>query len=488
MNHEEIAVEQSKIIISEEILSLNLNILKVIGRNRNFEYDKETFKELNKFQNHLVGYLKTKYPRGQQTFVSGDLMTQFKEFDRVNDLEYDILKNSNTYFGEIDDEKIIRSVKVFVNKVMKECDMHFSRFEKLMQDVAFNIKNEKGEKVGLNYKIGRKIPENAPKYEKLDTGVLEITSPQVFRALIKWMEDLEETIQKTSEKISKKQSFKCFVGEKPVNVDQVNTRLEKDEKELLFDYINQYEYGEIVEKLITRIESLKPKLEDKNKDFVNELDEFNERLLKILNQADPKQKYVPTKEIETIKYSSFNAKFVEYILAEKLVYVIKELIKVGQTFISENMMNLDVIKFRVTDLMRCQVAGNKKEILQVYKNFKKLEEDGEIEIIKIKNRLSTPLNDAMLIFKIKGCWIICEAQLILSEAGDKVDKKSKNTELVNHYFYELERSPYGIMAEIAVLLTYKDSKISYENKITFHESDIDIEQCRVRHPKQFLEV
>jgi len=42
-----------------------------------------------------------------------------------------------------------------------------------------------------------------------------------------------------------------------------------------------------------------------------------------LNHANPHQKYVPAKEIETIKYSSFNAKFVEYILAEKLVYAIK---------------------------------------------------------------------------------------------------------------------------------------------------------------------
>ncbi len=39
------------------------------------------------------------------------------------------------------------------------------------------------------------------------------------------------------------------------------------------------------------------------------------------------------------------------------------------------------------------------------------------------------------------------------------------------------------MAEIAVLLTYKDSKISYENKITFHESEEDIERCKQIHPK-----
>jgi hypothetical protein len=63
----------------------------------------------------------------------------------------------------------------------------------------------------------------------------------------------------------------------------------------LFDYINQYEYSEIVDKLIAKIEKLKPKLRKKNLDFMNELDDFNQTLLKILNQADPRQKYVPTK-------------------------------------------------------------------------------------------------------------------------------------------------------------------------------------------------
>ena len=40
-----------------------------------------------------------KYPRGTQSFVPGDLMSVFKEFDLSEDIEFDILKNSNTYFG-----------------------------------------------------------------------------------------------------------------------------------------------------------------------------------------------------------------------------------------------------------------------------------------------------------------------------------------------------------------------------------------------------
>lgn len=67
-----------------------------------------------------------------------------------------------------------------------------------MQERAFQINDTKGDKIILNYKIGRKIADNVSKYEKFDSDVLEITSPQIFRVLIKWMEDLEETITKTS--------------------------------------------------------------------------------------------------------------------------------------------------------------------------------------------------------------------------------------------------------------------------------------------------
>lgn len=78
---------------------------------------------------------------------------------------------------------------------------------------------------------------------------------------------------------------------------------------------------------------------------------------------------------------------------------------------------MDLIKFTVTDMMRAQVVGNKKEILQVYNNIEELQKTGDINIIKIKNRLGTSLNDAMIIFTIKQSKLICELQLILTEGG-----------------------------------------------------------------------
>jgi hypothetical protein len=69
--------------------------------------------------------------------------------------------------------------------------------------------------------------------------------------------------------------------------------------------------------------------------------------------------------------------------------------------------------------------------------LKNLEKEGTIKIIKIKNRLGTSLNDAMIIFAMKDTFLICEIQLILSESSQKVNQKYKNIELLNHFFYEL---------------------------------------------------
>lgn len=83
-----------------------MNILKVASRKNQHKFNPTLFKQINKLQKNLVGYLKMKYPRGGQSFVPGDLMNVFREFDLSEDIEFDILKNSNTYFGT-DDEVLL---------------------------------------------------------------------------------------------------------------------------------------------------------------------------------------------------------------------------------------------------------------------------------------------------------------------------------------------------------------------------------------------
>lgn len=80
-----------------------------------------------------------KYPRGGQSFVPGDLMAVFKEFDLSEDIEFDIVKNADTYFGSDEDESLSREIKLFLNKLMTELDSCYPRFEKIMQEKVFVV-------------------------------------------------------------------------------------------------------------------------------------------------------------------------------------------------------------------------------------------------------------------------------------------------------------------------------------------------------------
>jgi hypothetical protein len=130
----------------------------VASRKNEHKFNPTIFKQINKLQKNLVGYLKMKYPRGGQSFVPGDLMAVFKEFDLSEDLEFDILKNANIYFGSEKDSELSREIKIFLNKLMNETDINYPKFEKMMQEKVFVVEGEEGEKKTLNYKIGRKIP------------------------------------------------------------------------------------------------------------------------------------------------------------------------------------------------------------------------------------------------------------------------------------------------------------------------------------------
>lgn len=86
---------------------------------------------------------------------------------------------------------------------------------------------------------------------------------------------------------------------------------------------------------------------------------FNHNLIKIISKADRKQKYVPKREAEIIKYSMFNKRLLSWTVIEKLMIVLKKLITTSQNLEKSFGIKLDLVKFNVTDLMRAMMIGNK---------------------------------------------------------------------------------------------------------------------------------
>ena len=118
MNKKHLVGNEPKIYICERILSMDLLILDVLGRSNGYQYKIDTFKKLNKMQRMQSIYLKVKYPRSSQSFVPGDLVHLFQEFNLINSISNDMLRNSGVYFADSSEAGVIRSIKTFFNKAL----------------------------------------------------------------------------------------------------------------------------------------------------------------------------------------------------------------------------------------------------------------------------------------------------------------------------------------------------------------------------------
>lgn len=112
--------------------------------------------------------------------------------------------------------------------------------------------------------------------------------------------------------------------------------------------------------------------------------------------------------------------------------------------------------------------------------MKKLENNNVIKMIRIKNRLSTPLNDCLINYMFvgaKGSFLVCEIQLILQDGAQTVNRKEKLYEKFNHILYEVERSMFRPTAELSLLLAYNDAMMGYESKIALEKEELDSMRC-----------
>lgn len=95
------------------------------------------------------------------------------------------------------------------------------------------------------------------------------------------------------------------------------------------------------------------------------------------------------------------------------------------------------------------------------------------------------MNDVMIIFKIEQSFLTCELQMSITGENANSIAKDKEIQFINHYLYELERSPYGILSELALIVQNNDSRISFANQIHYYVKE-KIESCK-KDDQQFIE-
>ena len=101
----------------------------------------------------------------------------------------------------------------------------------MLNERAFKLKEELDIKLN-KIKIGRKIPDNTEKYFEFGNEDMEITSPQLFRVMIKWIEEMEHLLIKPSDMISGRTSIKFIRNQYggSVECDEIQSRRFEDMK------------------------------------------------------------------------------------------------------------------------------------------------------------------------------------------------------------------------------------------------------------------
>lgn len=111
---------QTKVFLSEQFLLLAFDIFKVVGEKTNYQFQIDLFKNFNKSQNVLIGYLKQKYPRAGNIFVPGDMNQVFKDFNMCDDNpENDLLRKAGICFTDSSNEQIIKKLKLLFNTLLE---------------------------------------------------------------------------------------------------------------------------------------------------------------------------------------------------------------------------------------------------------------------------------------------------------------------------------------------------------------------------------
>ena len=130
---------------------------------------------------------------------------------------------------------------------------------------------------------------------------------------------------------------------------------------------------EIIEK-IASMKNFKVKFEE----LINKLNTFNNNFTKTLDARSPSTKFIKEEQAETLKFAKFNTLFLQWLIVEKFLIIIKTLSELSAFFEGRYYKKIDFINFNVFDLMRASFSGKKNQILEVFENLKQLDKDKDI--------------------------------------------------------------------------------------------------------------
>lgn len=78
-------------------------------------------------------------------------------------------------------------------------------------------------------------------------------------------------------------------------------------------------------------------------------------------------------------------------------------------------LEIDLVTFKISDLLRCKFSSHENEILRAYRELKRISDEKDyFKIVRIKDRLELGTRDILINFNYMGK-LLCEIQLAVTD-------------------------------------------------------------------------
>jgi hypothetical protein len=152
----------------------------------------------------------------------------------------------------------------------------------------------------------------------------------------------------------------------------------------------------------------------------------------------------------------------------KLIHVLLKIPKVAAQSAGSDrekavLESVDLVTFKIGDMMRCKCACSEQEFINILKSFDAITllRPDILKVVRVKNRLEKENNDILVNFLFGGK-AECEMQLSVANSEKKYEK---NISKFSHLIYEFVRAELGPISEMASIVVQYDPLAYYYSKL-----------------------
>lgn len=271
-------------------------------------------------------------------------------------------------------------IKQFLNVLIKESKSHFPVFSELMKEV-FKLEDKEESIYNL---VGMKFKQDMPEFtneELRATGIL-IKSPEVLRILIKWIEELDDMVERPD----------IIVKRAKVDLARMG--------ETLFKWSSDY-YSELTECITKEARSYRERAETADRgifysacrNLANHIDQHKSQF-EAFSQTEREGGFAVSMLSELTSHNAIaylNGLIGFLYRMHKKAYRAKQ--ERGWCMLRPDE---EILRFSVMDLLRAKCSGTIKEVKIV---LSRLQNNPRIKLTRCKNRLATSNRDFLINFR-----------------------------------------------------------------------------------------